>query len=109
MEGYEPVEEQRELDVNGRRKKQRSCAECRQVVFNFGLFREQEPPLVFKWARGLTDFFPFQTSQAQMRPVRHCTISGGAVPRLMVANYRRVPCSSCTKRGQRLFLETRVR
>lgn len=31
MEGYDPVEEQRELDINGRRKKQRSCAECRQV------------------------------------------------------------------------------
>lgn len=29
MEGYEPVEGQRELDINGRRKKQRSCAECR--------------------------------------------------------------------------------
>ncbi len=39
MEGYEPAEEQRDLDINGRRKKQRSCAECRQVVIIWFFFR----------------------------------------------------------------------
>ena len=41
MEGYEPAEEQRDLDLNGRRKKQRSCAECRQVVTIWSFLSER--------------------------------------------------------------------